>query len=187
MKKYYFVLFGMLSLSVAHAAPEVLLKNQLNINGVVVGSACSVVIESGASRGGVIDFGQYNQNQRSGGVSKLFFVKLFENNAATPGCSAFLAGSGLVSLAFGDASSKQLDERGVITKGAGDNIRIAISSTDTGKVNNQKIITSQNNVLKYPQEFASKGMFGFNAKAEGLDDASSGSYHGSLSLVVSYK
>ncbi|WP_081251077.1 type 1 fimbrial protein [Aliivibrio fischeri] len=187
MKKYYFVLLSAFCLPVAHATPEILLKSKLNIGGVVVGSACSVIVESGTSRNGRIDFGQYNQELRIGGSSKLFSVKLFENNAGVPGCSAFLAGSGLVSLAFGDTSSKQLDEKGVITRGAGGNVRIAISSTDTGKVSNQRIITANNSVLKYPQEFASKGVFGFNAKVEGLDSAAAGRYQGSLSLVVSYK
>ncbi|MGR5241673.1 fimbrial protein [Photobacterium damselae] len=154
------------------------------MSGIVVASACSVVVESGASQLGVIDFGQYNQAKTEGGVNKAFSVKLYELGSTTPGCSAFQAGSGAVTLKFGDQG--QLDNQGVITRGAGDNIRIAISATD-GEASNQETITSKNSALSYSKEFAVKGNFGFNAKAEGLDSAIPGDYSGSLSLVVTYK
>lgn len=187
MKKRYLILIGLLSMANAHAAQNVLLKKQISIAGTVVASSCSVSIETGTSRVGFLDFGEYNQSSRSGGITKPFVVKLFENGATSPGCSAFYAGGEFVSIEFGDKGNQQLDERGVITKGAGDNIRIAITSTDTGKVSNQDAITSKNSILKYPRDFAVKGQFGFNAHANGLDVAKAGRYSGSLSLVVSYK
>lgn len=187
MNIIYIFLLMLLDFSTAYAAPEILLKSRIHVEGVVVGSACSVVIESGTSRSGVIDFGQYNKALRTGGVDKLFSIKLFENKDTIPGCSAFLAGSELVTLTFGDRSTNQLDEQGVITKGAGDSIRIAISSTDAGKVSSQRKITSKNTALTYSQDFAAKGVFGFNARVERLEEATTGDYHGSLSLVVTYQ
>ena len=171
------------------ASPTLALKSQMYIDGVVVGSVCSVVVESDASRSGIISFGAYHKNRVSSDFSghKAFQVKLFEDNASDPGCSAFSAGSGLVKFTFGDDSVRQLDDNGVITKGAGDNIRIAISSTDTGVVSDRNKITANNSVLTYPKDFAVKGVFGFMAVAEGLDTAKIGDYHGSLSLVVTYQ
>lgn len=187
MKSLYLLLLMWLGTSIAYAAPEMLLKSRIHVEGIVVGSACSVVIESGTSRSGVIDFGRYNKALRTGALNKLFSIKLFENKDTTPGCSAFLAGSELVTLTFGDRSTNQLDELGVITRGAGDSVRIAISSTDAGKVSNQSKITSKNMALTYPQDFAAKGVFGFNARVEQLEGATTGDYHGSLSLVVTYQ
>ncbi len=174
---------------VAFASSKIAFKSQTYINGTVVGSACSVVVDSGASRHGLIEFGTYDKNQsnRRGTTSQPFTIKLYEKQASEPGCSAFLAGNNSVTFSFGDKSFKQLDKRGVITKGAGDNIRISISSTDIGVVNNRNPITANNTQLTYPNQFAAKGVFGFMATAIGLDNAEVGDYFGSLSLVVTYQ
>ncbi len=174
---------------VAFASSKIAFKSQTYINGTVVGSACSVVVDSGTSRHGLIEFGTYDKNQsnRRGTTSQPFTIKLYEKQASEPGCSAFLAGNNSVTFSFGDKSFKQLDNRGVITKGAGDNIRISISSTDIGVVNNRNPITANNTQLTYPKQFAANGVFGFMATAIGLDDAEVGDYFGSLSLVVTYQ
>ncbi|CEO40982.1 fimbrial protein [Photobacterium kishitanii] len=174
---------------VAFASSKLALKSQIYVNGVVVGSACSVVVDSGVSRSGLIEFGTHDKNKsnRRGTKSHPFTVKLYEKQATEPGCSAFLAGNDFVKFSFGDKSVNQLDERGVITQGAGDNIRIAISSTDTGVVSNRNTITVNNAELTYPNQFAAKGVFGFMATADGLDSAEVGEYYGSLSLVVTYQ
>lgn len=185
MKRQNLILIGLLSVTSAHVTPEVLLKHQIDVKGVVVASSCSVVVESDSSRSGVISFGEYNQAQKAEIVNKSFTVKLFESGTpSSPGCSAFLAGSGFVSVKFGDQG--QLDERGVVTRGGGDNIRIEVRATDP-EASNRDPVTSENSVLMYSKEFAQKGIFGFEAEAKGLDTAMPGAYRGSLSLVVSYK
>ena len=180
----FFVTCVLFSFSVG-ATP--LLKAIVEIDGVVVGSVCSVQIDNGVSRSGIIDFGLYSTSTRGGAIEKPFQIKLYENGSVSPGCSAFLAGSGLVTFSFGDKEAGQLDKRGVVTRGAGDGVRIAIASTDIGKVSSTQVINSTMPNLVYPKDFASLGVFGFNARVVGLESASAGSYHGSLSLVVSYQ
>lgn len=185
MNKYVWLLSSLVS--VAAYAESPLLKTTVSIDGIVVGSSCSVVVDNGVSRSGVIDFGLYNTAMRSGPVDKPFQIKLYEKGSVDAGCSAFLAGSGLVTFSFGDKEAGQLDKQGVVTQGAGDGVRIAITSTDIGKVSSTQVVSSVMPKLTYPKDFASLGVFGFNARAVGLESASAGSYHGSLSLVVSYQ
>ncbi|PSW22709.1 hypothetical protein C9J21_22295, partial [Photobacterium phosphoreum] len=131
---------------VAVASPTLALRSRVNISGTVVASACSVVIDGGSSHQGLIDFGVYNKNgvNQQGVVNKPFTIKFYEKQSTVPGCSAFLAGDNRVTFSFGNHSLTQLDERGVITKGAGNNIRIAIASTDDNVVSNHNKITSNN-------------------------------------------
>lgn len=140
MKKRYLALAGLLGVTHAYASENIVLRHQYNISGVVVASACSVSIESEGSKDGVINFGQYNQAKDEGGTTKPFSVKLYEVGASEPGCSAFLAGIGDVSLTFGNTG--QLDTQGVVTHGAGGNIRVAITAVDT-EASNHKVITSK--------------------------------------------
>lgn len=185
MNKYLWLFF--LLVGTAADAGSLLLKTTVSIDGVVVGSVCSVSVDNGVSRSGVIDFGSYNTTMRNGAVDKSFQIKLFEQGAQVPGCSAFLSGSGLVTFHFGDKHAGQLDKQGVVMHGAGDGVRIAITSTDVGKVSSTRVVNSLMSTLTYPSEFASQGVFGFNARAVGLERALAGQYHGSLSLVVSYQ
>ncbi|ARR51830.1 type 1 fimbrial protein (plasmid) [Photobacterium damselae subsp. damselae] len=184
MKKRYLALVGLLVAVHTYASDYIVLRRQFNISGVVVASACSVSVESEGSQNGVINFGQYNQAKEKGGLIKPFSIKLYEIGASVPGCSAFLAGIGDVSLTFGEQG--QLDTQGVVTHGAGNNIRVAITAVDN-EASHHKVITSKNAKLMYPKIFSTRGVFNFNAKAEGLDSATPGDYRGSLSLVVSYK
>ncbi|ODS05578.1 fimbrial protein [Vibrio scophthalmi] len=181
------IFFVLVITSNAVSAESSLLQTTVSIDGVVVASACSVAVDNGVSRSGVVDFGLYNTATRHGNVEKQFQIKLYEQGATEAGCSAFLAGTKLVTFTFGDKAAGQLDERGVVTSGAGGGIRIAITSTDAGKVSSTQVVNSAMPELAYPRDFASQGVFGFNARAVGLESASPGSYHGSLSLVVSYQ
>ncbi|MEZ9360452.1 fimbrial protein [Vibrio cyclitrophicus] len=164
-----------------------LIQSEYKMTGTVVSSTCSVVIEHNASQAGVIDFGLFNKARESGELMQTFSVKLYESGAPTPGCSAFLAGSGPVSLEFGERMPGQLDAAGVVTRGAGDQVRISITATDINEVSNTNPITENNAELLYSQSFASQGVFGFNATAKNLNSATSGSYSGSLSLMVTYQ
>ena len=164
-----------------------LFSSEFRISGVVVSSVCSVKVENNTSTSGVIGFGQYNKAAQSGlNERQVFSVKLYESQSKLLGCSAFLAGSSDVSLKFGDANSGQLDSLGVVTFGAGDGVRIAITSTNL-EASNNNVITSNNSILTYPSSFAVKGEFGFEANVKGLSDAAPGTYSGTLSLTVEYQ
>ncbi|OIN26561.1 type 1 fimbrial protein [Vibrio mediterranei] len=188
MKNMLPILFVILSSNCFAAS---LISAKTNISGHVVASVCTITISDGSARSlseGVIDFGVYNKSTRTGMPEKSIVINLFEPGAEQPGCSAFKAGSsGLVKFKFGDEGADQLDSRGVVTRGAGDGVRIAISSVDSGHVSSVAKITADNNVLSYPSSFATQGVFNFKARVEGLDSATSGTYSGSLSLVVSYE
>ncbi|MEM5507214.1 fimbrial protein [Shewanella frigidimarina] len=165
-----------------------LFVGETHVSGVVVSSICSVEVEHNASNSGVINFGEHNKATQSGiNSEQLFWVKLYENQSTSPGCSAFALGSNRVSLKFGDRIVGQLDGLGVVTHGAGDGVRIAISSTDSEKVSSTNVITANHSELFYSQIFASKGVFGFRANAVHLELATPGTYSGALSLTVSYQ
>lgn len=184
----FLLIFLVTGASSAFAAPETILKKRVSVEAVVVSSACSVSIDGGSgARSNQISFGQYNKSLRSGVLSRDFSIKLFERGATTPGCSAFLAGSGLVSLNFGYDSPGQLDAEGVVTTGVGSGVRILVSSTDSGEASSLAPITSSNKVIRYSTAFATRGVFGFNAQVKGLDRAKAGDYRGKLSVMVSYK
>ncbi|KAB1457259.1 hypothetical protein [Vibrio panuliri] len=170
------------------AAPETILKKRVSVEAVVVSSTCSVSIDGGSgARNNQISFGQYNKSLRAGMLSRNYSIKLFERGSTTPGCSAFLVGSGLVSLNFGYNSPWQLDATGVVTTGVGSGVRILVSPTDVGEASSLAPITSSNKVIRYSTAFATRGVFGFNAQVTGLDRAKVGDYRGNLSVMVSYQ
>lgn len=179
-----FPLFACLFLAFNVYAGE-LFKSRVTIEGVVVSPACNVEVESDGVKGGV-SFGRYNLSNSEGVVEKNFFIKIYEHGSLIPGCRAFLTGNDFVRFSFGDKSTKQLDEHGVITKGAGDSIRIVIRALDS-EANNREKITHKNAVVQYPKKFAREGIFRFSARLGMLDHALSGDYYGSLSLVISYQ
>jgi len=186
MGKIYLLLLIMLNVPVVYAESEILLRSQLYVEGFVVGSTCSVKIEG--NNGSMIDFGEYDHWMQTGRRTVRFFVKLFQDDPLSPGCDAFMGTPGRVTLKFGDDSMNQLDRFGVVTYGAGGGIRIAITSADKkANVDSKGKITSEHAELTYSKDFASRGVLMFNARAEGLRSATAGGYHGSLSLVVSYK
>ncbi|QUM88181.1 type 1 fimbrial protein [Moritella sp. 36] len=186
MGKIYLLLLIMLNVPVVYAESEILLRSQLYVEGFVVGSTCSVKIEG--NNGSMIDFGEYNQASQTGLRTVPFFVKLFQDDPSSPGCDAFMGTPGRVTLKFGGDSTNQLDESGVVTHGAGGDIRIAITSTDEkANVDSKGKIISGHSELTYSKDFAQEGVFSFSARAEGLQEADAGRYHGSLSLVMSYK
>lgn len=182
----YFI-SGVIIFSEGLCAAENVINVRTELDGTVVSSVCSLVIEGDRGRLGVIDLGQYNQATRQGAEGKNFWLKLYEEGASLPGCDAFLAGGDKVTLTFGDKSVQQLDARGVITRGAGDNVRLRISSLDANNVSSVEPLTFTHQTLSYPTSFAAKGVFGFRVQPIGLDLARSGVYQGELSVVVSYK
>ncbi|MGL5236688.1 MAG: fimbrial protein [Plesiomonas shigelloides] len=168
-------------------AAENIINTRTELEGTVVSSVCSIAIEGDRGRLGVIDLGQYNQATHQGSGGKTFWLKLYEEGATLPGCDAFLAGGDKVTLTFGDKNLQQLDARGVITRGAGDGVRLRISSLDANNVSSVEPLTFIHQTLSYPTSFAAKGVFGFRVQPTGLNLAKAGVYQGELSVVVSYK
>ncbi|HIF9182378.1 TPA: fimbrial protein [Photobacterium damselae] len=190
MMKFYFR-YIFLNLVIFYSSITCAYNNQIarhiELTGIVVSSTCSIIIEHD-SKVGTVDLGSYNKATHQGGGEQTFWIKLYERGALQPGCSAFRAGSsGIVSLTFGDKSIQQLDSRGVVTRGAGGDIRLNVSSVDSNEVSSNAPLTSTHHVLTYPVTFATAGKFGFRVKPIGLERATEGDYHGELSLVISYK
>lgn len=167
-------------------AENVIFKNHVQITGVVVSSVCSVMVRSGASQHGIVDFGEYNKVTGIGAVTQPFSLYLYEEGATEAGCDAFLAGNDFVDITFGGKGDQQLDNQGVVTLGAGDNIRIDVRAIDVD-ASTHAPITAKNNVVSYSKFFATKGVFNFDATPRGLDSAMPGQYNGRLSVIITYQ
>lgn len=183
----YFIIAICFMVSVNAGAAINIVHSQVNLTGTVVSSSCSIVVEDQEGKSRSINLGVYNQAVKQEGQIKRFLIKLYSDNASQVGCDAFGAGDSYVKFTFGDKTVKQLDSQGIITKGAGDNIHLLLWSTDNSFVSSTEPLTESHNSLFYPKDFAAKGIFSFNVKAIGLDRAKTGSYHGELSVVVSYQ
>ncbi|MCL1141630.1 fimbrial protein [Shewanella gaetbuli] len=169
----------------ATTAKESSAETKIKIKGVIVTSGCSFSFLTQSNNVDTIDFGDYNVSNDRGIKEQIFHIQGREKGSAELGCSAFLAAQEKVSISFGDSSGRQLDQRGVVTYGAGNNIRVEINSTDLEASNNNPI-TLSNNEIKYDKDFASKGNFSFIAKPLGLKQAEPGEYNGSLSIYIKY-
>lgn len=149
----------------------------------VVASACHVVIDGNGTGLGQLTFDTY---RKSSGVfiqPRDFSLRLYENGATVQGCSAFQAGQ-IATLDFGNPG--QLDSAGVITRGAGDGIRVDIRAVDT-QADYRGRITQVNHTVNYPINFAAKGQFRFRAQPVMPADVKAGEYTGALSFVVTYQ
>ncbi|ECG7009964.1 fimbrial protein, partial [Salmonella enterica subsp. enterica] len=90
----------------------------------VVASACHVVVDADSTgNSGRLTFGTYRKSTGASVPPRDFTVRLYETGATVQGCSAFLAGQ-IATLNFGNPG--QLDGQGVVTRGAGDGIRIDV-------------------------------------------------------------
>lgn len=149
----------------------------------VVASACHVVIDGNGTGQGQLTFDTF---RKSSGVSvqpQEFTVHLYENGASVQGCSAFQAGQ-IATLDFGNPG--QLDAAGVITRGAGDGIRVDVRAVDA-QADYRERITQANHTVNYPVNFATKGQFRFRAQPVMPADVKAGEYTGALSFVVTYQ
>ena len=176
----------LLLLSPCIVAKGVSFKSRVQITGIAVSSVCTVSVNNGVSKSGIIDFGVYNKATRTGVDTHPFSLYLYEEGATKAGCDAFLAGNDFVNITFGGEGDQQLDNKGVITTGAGDNIRIEVVATDV-KASTHRPVTAKNNVISYDKNFATQGVFNFNATPCGLDTASAGQYRGKLSIIITYQ
>ncbi|UKA03987.1 fimbrial protein [Photobacterium damselae] len=180
----------LLSLSVSYpciASSSSVIDSTLSLSGTVVSSGCSISVESDHLKNGIVDFGKYNITKNPEENIRYFSLVLHDEGVSNfEGCSAFLTTQERVKLTFGKPEGGQLDEVGVITHGAGDNIRIKIYPIDK-EANSVRAITSKHVSVLYPWVFAAKGRFAFKAVPFGLEYAQPGTYRGSLTVNITYK
>lgn len=166
----------------AEAALTQTMTQRVVLHAVAVASACRVVIEGDSMGSNRLSFGVYNKGIGELPAARPLTFWLYEEGATLPGCSAFLVAP-LATVQFGNTG--QLDEGGVVTRGAGDRVRVDIRSADL-QADYRGAVTVQSARVNYPSAFASQGKLSFLAKPVALDQASAGEYRGTLSFVVSY-
>ncbi|EBS3611289.1 fimbrial protein [Salmonella enterica subsp. enterica serovar Poona] len=150
----------------------------------VVASACHVVVDADSTgNSGRLTFGTYRKSTGAFVPPRDFTVRLYETGATVQGCSAFLAGQ-IATLNFGNPG--QLDGQGVVTRGAGDGVRIDVRAVDT-QADYRGRISLANHEVNYPIEFAARGQFRFRAQPEFPADVKAGEYTGALTFVVTYQ
>ncbi|ELB2793901.1 fimbrial protein [Aeromonas dhakensis] len=149
----------------------------------VVSSACHVVVDVDGGSGGGLLFDAYHKSIKAPVPSREFAVQLYDSGASALGCSAFLAGR-VATLAFGNPG--QLDSGGVVTRGAGDAIRVDIRAIDS-QADFRGPVTQGESQVNYPTSFASGGVFRFRAQPIIPKDVKVGEYHGALAFVISYQ
>ncbi|ADP11027.1 K88 fimbrial protein A [Erwinia sp. Ejp617] len=149
----------------------------------VVSSACHVVVEAVGGRGSHLLFDTYRKSIAASVPPRDFIVRLYETGATVQGCSAFMSGQ-IASLDFGNPG--QLDAGGVVTRGAGDGIRVEVRALDA-QADFREHLTQENHKVNYPVDFAAKGQLRFRAQPIIPHEVKSGEYSGSLSFVVIYQ
>ena len=149
----------------------------------VVASACHVRVDADGVGNNRLTFSTYRKSSGIAVPPRDFTLRVTESGSTLPGCSAFLAGQ-LATLQFGNTG--QLDAGGVVTRGAGDGVRISVQATDP-QVNFRGRLTEWHNSVSYPTDFAAKGLFHFRAQPIMPADVKAGEYHGALAFVVTYQ
>lgn len=164
---------------ISHAAIQ---KTVFNAD--VVASACHVVVEAdGTGNSSRLTFGTYRKSTGTSVPPRDFTVRLYEQGSTVQGCSAFQAGR-IATLDFGNPG--QLDAGGVVTRGAGDGIRVDVRAVDA-EADYRGRLTLANHSVNYPVEFATRGQFRFRAQPEFPKDVKAGEYSGALTFVVTYQ
>lgn len=181
--RYLAALMVMALLDTKAIAMVKVVESRLIVNATVVLPTCNIVVQTDGANRNSLDFGVYDKSLRLEPTAKTFSLIVSEVGSSNPGCSAFMAAPKAV-IAFGNPG--QLDELGVVTKGAGDEIRIVVRAKDDEASYKQNINVNQNRV-EYPSSFAAKGRFDFEVNTIYMNKALAGEYSGSLSFVVSYQ
>ncbi|HDC2222982.1 TPA: type 1 fimbrial protein [Salmonella enterica] len=164
--------------SVSHAAVQ-----RTVFRADVVASACHVSVNADGAGGSRLTFGTYRKSTAAPVPPRDFTVHLYETGATVQGCSAFKAGR-IATLDFGNPG--QLDGAGVVTRGAGDGIRVDVRAVDP-LADYHGRLTRDNHSVNYPVTFASQGQFRFRAQPVFPADVKAGEYTGALTFVVSYQ
>lgn len=150
----------------------------------IVASACHVVVDADSTgNSSRLMFGTYRRSTGASVPPRDFIVRLYESGATVQGCSAFKAGQ-VATLDFGNPG--QLDAGGVVTRGAGDGIRVDVRAVDT-QADYRGRLTQDSHSVNYPVEFAAKGQFRFRAQPVFPVNVKAGEYTGALTFVVTYQ
>ncbi len=150
----------------------------------MVASSCHVVVVTeNSGNSGKLTFGTYRKSTGMHVHPRDFTILLYESGATVKGCSAFLAGR-VATLDFGNPG--QLDAGGVVTRGAGDGIRVDVRAVDS-EADNRDRLTEQNHQVNYSVVFATKGQFRFRAQPIFPETLKAGEYTGALTFVVTYQ
>nr|WP_269803133.1 fimbrial protein [Escherichia coli] len=150
----------------------------------VVASACHVIVNADSSgNSSQLTFGTYRKSTGAPVPPRDFTVRLYESGATVEGCSALQAGQVAI-LDFGNPG--QLDAGGVVTRGAGDGIRVDVRAVDT-QADYRERLTQDNHSVKYPVDFAVRGQFRFRAQPVFPANVKAGEYSGALTFVVTYQ
>lgn len=172
------------------------------ITATIVASSCvgEILTETSAGRTasspGTVDFGVINPKTRSA-PTRTFSLRLSETVGGETGCSAFEAyGRQYPSamLTFGDIGETQLDEQGVILRhddGTDARLRVRVTPLNVEgtfiTTGGPAYITASNKQVVYPIEFATKGLFDFQASLSQWDGVKSGRFSGALTVTVVYR
>lgn len=150
----------------------------------IIASACHVVVDADSTgNSGQLTFGTYRKSTGASVPPRDFTVRLYESGATVQGCSAFKAGQ-VATLDFGNPG--QLDAGGVVTRGAGDGIRVDVRAVDV-QADYRGRLTQDSHSVNYPVEFAAKGQFRFRAQPVFPANVKAGEYTGALTFVVTYQ
>ncbi|MEB7742418.1 fimbrial protein [Escherichia coli] len=150
----------------------------------VVASACHVVVDADSTgNSGRLTFGAYRRSTGAPVPPRDFTVRLYESGATVQGCSAFFAGQ-VVTLDFGNPG--QLDAAGVVTRGAGDGIRVDVRAVDA-QADYRGFLSQDNHRVNYPVDFAARGQFRFRAQPVLPANVKAGEYTGALTFMVTYQ
>ncbi|OQS31665.1 fimbrial protein [Chromobacterium haemolyticum] len=174
------LLFGCSGLLKAESIKVI--QSTMNIDAHLVASTCHLVVDADGVGNSMLSLGVYNKGLGVVGGSRYFNIRAFEDGSTQSGCSAFMVAP-TANIRFGGPG--QLDEEGVITRGAGDQLRIEVRALDK-EASYQGAVNSSNFDIDYPNDFAAKGMFRFQVDVKNLERASAGEYNGSLAFIVSY-
>lgn len=183
MKKVIKFIFLLASIGEACAITPGTMVQRTLFSADVVSSACHVVVEAVGNGGSRLTFDTYRKSTAAAVPPRDFILRLYESGATVQGCSAFQVGQ-VASLEFGNPG--QLDAGGVVTRGAGNGIRVAVKALDA-QADFRGRLTEANSHVNYPVDFAAKGQFSFRAQPVIPSGVKAGEYSGALSFVVIYQ
>lgn len=149
----------------------------------IVASTCHIVVDANGLGENRLIFDTYRKAAKGSVPARDFWIRLYESGATVQGCSAFTVGQ-VATLDFGNKG--QLDPVGVVTRGAGDGVRIDVRALDE-QADYKQSLTLNKHIVNYPAAFAAKGQFHFRAQPIFPADVKAGEYSGALTFVVTYQ
>lgn len=176
---YIFIFLPLVLQAEVHAFPT----QRVIFSADVVASACHIRVDADGAGNNLLTFSPYRKSTGAAIPPRDFTIRLYESGATVQGCSAFLTGQ-VATIQFGNPG--QLDDRGVVTRGAGDGVRIDVRAAD-GVADWRERLTSEHDQVNYPVNFAAQGQFRFTAQPVFPSNVRAGEYDGALSFVVTYQ